>query len=171
MALSDIAAGIEVTAEQRDRGLATVDDTGASLVDRLREREDALPCTAEAAATAVERHSAGDSVGDGARAAGISSVTAAKALHRCGVTGVTPLSPTARGVLRDWLRGELSRADALAITGASEAEFALAAYVETHEPVPALVEAVEGALTPTANASVTKRDALRETMTDPTALR
>lgn len=164
MGLSEIAAGIEVTAEQDERGVATVDDTGVALVDRLREAGEALPCTPEAAATVVETHAAGASVGDSARAAGVAPVTAAKALHRCGVVGVTPLAPTARAVLRDWLDGRLSRTAALALTGGDAAEFALAAYVETHPPDPDLVAAVEGVLAPAGNAAVEKRDALAETM-------
>lgn len=142
MTLSEIAAGIEVTTEQESRGVATVDETGASLVERLRSHGDALPCTPAAAATVVEMHTAGTSVGDTAREAGIAPVTAAKALHRCGVSGVTPLSPMAREVVRDWLAGELSRADAVELTGASEAEFALGTYIESHDADPALSAAV-----------------------------
>lgn len=165
MELSEIAAGVGVTtASQRDRGVPTVDDTGAELVDRLRARADALPCTPEAAETVLRAHAAGRSVGDGAREAGVAPITAAKALHRCGVAGVSPLAPTARDVLRDWLAGDLSRTDALALTGADGAEFALAAYVETHDPAPELVDAVEGANAPETSATVRKRDALGETM-------
>jgi hypothetical protein len=171
MTLSEIAADLEVTTEQRDRGIPTVDDTGTSLADRLSLHAETLPCTAEAAATVVETHADGTSVGACAREAGVAPVTAAKALHRCGVEGVTPLAPTARDVLRDWLAGDLSRADALALTGADEAEFALAAYVESHDPVPELVEAVEGSLEPTRTATAEKRAALGETMTDSPDLR
>jgi hypothetical protein len=138
MTLSEIAAGIEVTAEQESRGVATVDETGAGLVERLRSHAEALPCTPEAAATVVETHAAGTSVGESAREAGIAPVTAAKALHRCGVSGVTPLSPVAREVVRDWLAGELPRADAVELTGATEAEFALGAYIESHDAHPGL---------------------------------
>ncbi|MFT4883088.1 MAG: hypothetical protein ACI8U4_000586, partial [Natronomonas sp.] len=35
MGLSDIADGLEVTAEQRDRGVAAADETGAPLAERL----------------------------------------------------------------------------------------------------------------------------------------
>ncbi|MFB6154341.1 MAG: hypothetical protein ABEJ22_00480 [Haloferacaceae archaeon] len=164
MGLSDIAAGIEVTTKQRERGVPTVDDTDADLRTRLEPHADALPCTPAAAATVLETHASGTSVGDSAREAGVAPVTAAKTLHRCGVAGVTPLSPTARRVLRDWLSGRLSRADALELTGATEAEFALASFVETHESVPELEVAVEGALSPRGDASVAKRDALSETM-------
>jgi hypothetical protein len=142
MTLSEIAAGIEVTAEQESRGVTAVDETGAELVDRLRPHADQLPCAPEAAATVVETHAAGTSVGECAREAGISPVTAAKALHRCGVSGVTPLSPMARRIVRDWLDGQLSRTKALELTGAGEATFALGTYIETHEPVPDLVTAV-----------------------------
>ncbi|WP_224333113.1 hypothetical protein [Haloprofundus halobius] len=52
------------------------------------------------------------------------------------------------------------------LTGASKTEFALAAYVETHEPVEELADATSGELTPATNATVAKRDALAETMSD-----
>lgn len=142
MTLSEIAAGIEVTAEQESRGVTTIDETGSGLVERLRSHGEALPCTPEAAATVVETHAAGTSVGESAREAGVAPVTAAKALHHCGVSGVTPLSPMAREVIRDWLAGDLSRADAVELTGTSEAEFALGAYIESHDADPALSAAI-----------------------------
>jgi hypothetical protein len=141
MTLSEIAAGIEVTAEQERRGVAAVDETGAELVERLRPHAASLPCTPEAAATVVETHAAGQGVGESAREAGIPPVTAAKTLHRCGVSGVTPLSPMARQVVRDWIDGELSRSEALELTGATEPEFALGAYIETHGADPELAAA------------------------------
>lgn len=141
MTLSDIAAGIEVTAEQERRDVAAVDDTGGGVVERLRPHADALPCTPEAAATVLETHAAGTSVGESAREAGIAPVTAAKALHCCGVSGVTPLSPIARQVVRDWMAGELGRTEALELTGATPAAFALGAYIESHDPNPELAEA------------------------------
>lgn len=171
MGLADIAAGLELTEEQRERGVATWDDTDVSLVDRFREHAEALPCTPEAAATVVEAAAPGTSVGDRAQAAGIAPITAAKVLHCCGVENVTPLAPLARRVLRDWLAGDLGRTEALALTGATPAEFALATYIETHEPVPDLVEARDATLAPDGNASVEKRDALAETMSDTAELR
>ncbi|ESP88213.1 DUF7858 family protein [Candidatus Halobonum tyrrellensis] len=170
MPLSEIAAGIEVTTEQDDRGVATVDDTDGSLVDRLAPHADALPCTPEATATVLEEHARGSSVGATAREAGVAPMTAAKALHRCGVAGVSPLAPTARRVVRDWLAGEVTRADALALTGGDEADFALAGYVESHDPVPELAELAEGELGRDGNASVEKRDALAGTMSETTDL-
>lgn len=164
MTLSEIAAGLEFTEEQRDRGVPTVDDTDEDLLARLEPHGAELPCTPAAAATVLETHTAGRSVGDGAAEAGVAPVTAAKALHRCGVVGVSPLSPTGREVVRDWLRGDLARSEALTLTRADEAAFALATYVETHDPVPELEEAVAGILEPDANATVAKRDALAETM-------
>ena len=52
------------------------------------------------------------------------------------------------------------------MTGATDAEFALAAYVETHDPIPELEEAVRREATaPLAgDAAVSKRDALADTM-------
>ncbi|WP_323191172.1 hypothetical protein [Halostella sp. PRR32] len=146
MALSDIAAGIEVTAEQRDRGVATVDDTGDTLAAQLSDYEAELPCDPAAAAAVVEAYADGASVGSAGRSAGIAPMTAAKALHRLGVQGVSPLTPRQRDVVRDWIAAELPRADALTLTGGSETEFALAAYIETHDPIPAAADAVEGVL-------------------------
>jgi hypothetical protein len=142
MGLSDIAAGIETTTEQRDRGVAAVDGTDRPLRERLDPFAGDLPCTA-AAATVVGAYAGGASVGESAREAAVAPVTAAKTLHLLGVEGVTPLSPTGRRIVRDWLTADVSRADALTLTGASEAEFALAAFVETHDPLPGAREVVE----------------------------
>ena len=159
MTLSDIAAGVEVTTHQRDRGVAAVDETDASLPERLAPVADDLPCSAAIAATLVEAYAAGKSVGDAGRAAGVAPVTAAKTLHLLGEQ-VSPVGPTGRELVADWLAGELSRSDAIALAGVTEQEFALAVYVETHEPLPAARDAVEGALT------TEERDPLGETMSD-----
>lgn len=145
MTLSEIAAGIEVTAEQRDRGAAVVDDTGVDLVDRLASHADALPCTAAAAATLVEAYTAGGSVGEAADEAAVAPMTAAKALHRCGIAGLCPLAPTRRGIVREWLDGRQTRSDAVVLSGGDEAAFALTTYIETHDPVPEIAEAVSAA--------------------------
>jgi hypothetical protein len=142
--LSEIADGLEVTAEQCDRGVATVDATG-DLRDRLGSFADELPCDAASAATVVEGHLAGRSIGESARTAGVAPVTAAKALHLLGCEGVSPLTPRAHDVVVDWLSADLSRADAKSLTGASETEFALATFVETHEPLDGARAVVEGA--------------------------
>jgi len=143
MTLSEIADGIEVTSRQRDRGVALADDTETPLADRLSDHAASLPCTPEATATLVDAYTAGRSVGDAAHEAGVSPMTGAKALHRCGVAGVCPLSPTGRDVVRDWLAGRTSRSEAVELTGGDEADFALATYVETHDPVEAVAEAVD----------------------------
>lgn len=145
MTLSELAAGLEVTAEQDDRGVAVVDDTDAGLRERLEQFADHLPCTPAAAATLVECYTAGTSIGTAARDAGVAPVTGAKTLHLLGET-VSPLGPTGRDVVRDWLDARISRADALELTRASEAEFALAVFVETHEPLPGAQDVLEGAL-------------------------
>jgi DNA-binding MurR/RpiR family transcriptional regulator len=164
MELSDIAAGIEVHDRQRDPGVPTVDATGDDLLARLDTHDEALPCTPEAAANVLETYAGGTSVGDCARDAGVSPMTAAKLLHRCGVAGLSPLTPTAREVLRDWLAGDLSRTEAVELVGADEADVALATYIETHDAVPELADAVAGILEPESSATVAKRDALAETM-------
>ena len=53
MGLSDIAEGVRVTEEQRDRGVASVDRTGASLAERLGSCAADLPTDAERAAAAA----------------------------------------------------------------------------------------------------------------------
>lgn len=165
MGLSDIAAGVEVTVEQRDRGVATVDGTDASLAARLAEYERELPCTSDEAATVVETYAGGRSVGSAARVAGIAPVTAAKTLHLLGEQ-VAPLGPTGRAVVRDWLAADLSRTEALELAGASERELALAAFVETHDPVEEACEAVAATLSPDRDG-----DALEETMSGVADLR
>jgi len=145
MGLSEIAAGIEVTAEQERRGVATVDGTDATLEERLAEFAGELPCTPEEAATVVEQYAAGGSAGAAAAAAGLPAVTAAKTLHLLGES-VAPVGPVGRDVVRDWIAGDLPRSEAEELARASGTEFALAAYVETHEPLDGARAAVEGAL-------------------------
>lgn len=147
MGLSDIAEGLEVTARQRERGVAAVDETDAPLVDRLAPFEADLPCRAPAAAALVEAYTEGASVGRAAAAAGVSETTAAKTLYLLGEP-VDPLSATGRRVLEDWLAGEISRTEARELVGVGPAEFALAAYVATHEPIPEAEAAVAGAMAP-----------------------
>ncbi|KAB1197504.1 MULTISPECIES: hypothetical protein [Haloferax] len=171
MGLSDIAAELETTTtEQRPRRVSTVDDTGVSLRERFETHADALPCAPADAERVVETHGSGTSVGTSAREAGVAPVTAAKVLHCCGEAGVNPLTPEARRIVRDWLDGQLSRTDALTLTQATASEFALATYIETHDPIEPLVEAVEGALTDRTDAAVAKRDSLAETMSSVTDL-
>lgn len=145
MGLSDIAQGVEVTTEQRDRGVAAVDCTAATLAERLSNCEAELPTDAETAAAVIERYAAGGSVGQAAAVADLPRVTAAKTLHLVGES-VSPLGPNGRNIVRDWIAGDLSRSEARSLTRASGTEFALAAYVETHEPLPAARDAVQGAI-------------------------
>lgn len=168
MPLSDIAADLEVVEEQRERGVAAIDDTGGSLAERLEPFADDLPCSAPAAATAVEAYAGGAQLPAAADAAGLAPVTAARTLHLLGVGGVSPLPPEGHETVRAWLDGERSRTEAKAATGASERAFALAAFVETHEPLAGARETVECALAPGGdrNAAVEKRDALDGTHSD-----
>ncbi|WP_254543096.1 DUF7858 family protein [Halomarina pelagica] len=165
MGLSDIAAGLEVTTEQRERGIATVDATETALDERLAAFSAELPCSPEAAAAVVETYAEGASVGASAATADLPAMTGAKVLHLLG-EHVSPLGPTGRDLVRDWLDARLSRADALALSGASESAFALAVYVETHDPISGASEALEGVLAPDGDAAVAKRDLLAETMDD-----
>ena len=165
MPLSDIAEGLEITTRQRNRGVATVDDTDATLSERLSAYESDLPCDPVAAATVIETHTAGNSVGDSAQAAGVEPVIAAKALHLLGVSGINPLGPMSREIVRDWLAGGIARSEAVALTGGNETEFALAAFIETHDPIDGATAAIEGAFEG-GERSTQKRDLLADTMTD-----
>ena len=160
MGLSDIAAGVEVTTEQRDPGVATVDRTEASLTERLDAVAEALPCDGGTAATVVERYAGGGSVGAAGRAAGIAPMTAAKTLHLLGES-VSPVGPMGREVIADYLTGELPRTEARQLARVSETEFSLAVYVATHDPLPDARAAVEDAL-----AVGTETDPLADTMSD-----
>jgi len=162
MGLSDIAAGVEVTKTQDEHGVATVDETDATLAERLEPFEDALPCAPSAAATVLERYTEGSSVGAAGRAAEIAPTTAAKTLYLLGES-VSPVGPTGREIIQDWIAGDLSRSDALELTRLGEAEFALAAYIETHEPLEEACAAVEGVL---AARHTDTSQPLSETMSD-----
>jgi hypothetical protein len=164
MGLGDIAAGLETTTRQRERGVAAVDATGRGLTDRLAALEEELPCEPSAAATVLERYVGGGSIGESARGADVPPVTAAKTLHRLGIEGICPLSPAARGVVRDWLEGRLTREEAETLADAEGPTFALAAYVESHDPIPGARDAVEAALTEGGDAMVEKRAELGDTL-------
>ena len=151
MGLSEIAAGLEVTAEQRDRGVATADETGATLAERLAPFAGELPCEPTAAAAVVEAYAEGASVGRAAAVAELPETTAAKALYLLGEP-VDPLPPTARQVVDDWLAGDISRTDARTLAGVGESEFALGIYVATHEPIPEAESVVADALAVEADA-------------------
>ena len=171
MGLSDIAAGLTVTTRQRERGVATVDVTHESLAAWLEETEAEIPCRPDTAAEIVEAYASGASVGAAAAVADTVPMTAAKTLHRLGTPGITPLSPLAVDILEDYLAGELTRTDAIGLTGATEREFALGTYVATHDPLPGAREAVEAALSPTESATVAKRAELGGALESPDALR
>lgn len=171
MGLSEIAAGLAVTEQQVDRGVATVDRTDPTLAAAVATDAEALPCDAEAAAMLVDEYAGGASVGDAAASAGLPAVTGAKALHLLGFEGLFPLSPLGRDVLRDWLAADLGRTDAMALADATEAEFALATFIETHDPLEGAAERVTDALHADGNAAVEKRDALADTMSDAGDLR
>lgn len=146
MGLSEIAAGIEVTAEQREHGVAAADGTETPLTERLVRFDERLPCSPEAAATLYEVYVEGASIGRAAAVARVPETTAAKALYRLGEP-IDPLTPTASRVLDDWLAGECSRTEAKTLSGLGETEFALGAYIATHDPI----DGAETALAETAS--------------------
>jgi hypothetical protein len=145
MGLAEIADGIEITEQQDERCVATVDDTDSTLAQRLAPFEVELPCSAEEAGTVLDRYAGGGSIGDAGRVAGVAPITAAKTLYLLGES-VSPATPLQRGILTDWQQGDLSRTEALELTGLNETEFALSAYVETHEPLEAACAEIEGLL-------------------------
>lgn len=172
MALEDIAATVgTTTTRQHECGVAAVDETDRSLAERLGAFEDDLPCEPHAAATVLWTHRRGTPIAESARMANVAPVTAAKALHRLGVEGVCPLAPTARKIVRDWLHGELTRADAVALTGGNDAEFALASYVETHEPLDGVKTLTSECGGVSGDAMVAKRDQLEDAVGDGLDLR
>lgn len=159
MTLSEIAAGLEVTTEQCDRGVATADGTGAPLSEQLSAYAAQLPCSTESAAAIVEAYTEGASVGRAAAVADVPKTTAAKSLYLLGEP-IDPLSPTAKRVLDDWLAGEISRTEARTLAGVGEREFALGAYVATHDPI-------EGAESVVASvSSLTDEDPLSDARSD-----
>jgi hypothetical protein len=145
MGLSEIAAGLEVTAEQRDRGVATADETGASLGERLAPVAEALPCDPAAAAAVVEAYAERASVGRAAAVGEVPKTTAAKTLYLLGEP-VDPSTPTARRVVEEFLEGELGRTDAMTLGNVGAREFALGVFVTTHDPIPQAESAVADAL-------------------------
>jgi len=134
MALSEIAAGVEVTAEQDDRGVATSDETERSLEERLAEFEADLPCSAATAAELVDAYTEGAAIGRAAAVGEVPKTTAAKTLYRLGEP-IDPLTPTAKRVMDDWLAGDLSRTEAKTLANVGDEAFALGAYVATHDPI------------------------------------
>lgn len=162
VSLEDIAAGIEVTHEQHDNGVATAEE--GDLRGVLADYESDLPCHPDRAVTVVEAFVAGASVGAAGRDAGVVPVVAAKTLHRLGFEGVSPLGPAGREVVRDWTEGRVGHAEARELADAGEREFVLAAFVETHDPIDGANERVRAALADATDAAVEKRDRLGETM-------
>lgn len=171
MGLSEIAAGLTVTTRQHERGVATVDDTHTSLADGLAVYEDDLPCGPDTAARIAEAYAGGSSVGGAATIAGSVPVTAAKTLHLLGTPGITPLSPLGMAVVEDYLNGALTRAEAMALSNASEVEFALGAFVATHDPLLGAREVVASSLSPAGSAAIAKQTELGGALEQPDSLR
>lgn len=145
MTLSEIADGLEVTTRQREHGVATADDTESPLRERLAAFDDRLPCPPERAAELVATYAEGAHVGRAAAVAELPRTTAAKTLYLLGEP-IDPLTPTAKRALEDWLAGELSRTEARTLAGVGDREFALGAYVATHDPIDGAESVVAGAM-------------------------
>lgn len=163
MSLAGIAEQVGVTTiEQTARDVATIDVTETPLVDRLAPVSVHLPCGSSEAATLIEAYIDGKSIEKSSYAAGIASITGAKTLHLLGEP-IAPITPTGRTVVRDWISGECLRTEALALCGASEAEFNLAVFVEMHDPIPEAHGILAGEFE-RRNAGVSNREELKETM-------
>lgn len=165
MGLDEIAGSAGTTTiHQRSEGVAAVDRTDIALADRLEPVAASLPCDAPAAATILQTHVTGTPIGESARQSGVSPITAAKTLHKLGMKGIAPIGPTGRTVVQDWIAGGLTRSEAIELTGLSQAMFALAAYIETHDPVPEAATIRAALEERPDNAMVTKRDQLAGTL-------
>lgn len=168
MALADIADGVRSVEKQQRRDVAVVDAVGGSLADRLERCASDLPCSPRDAASLARRFASGTSVERSAEAVGITRTVAAKTLHLLGFSGVVRLDRDDRTVVRRWIDGEIERTAARRRTGLDEATFALAVYVETHEPLAAARAALDPALATRAVDPTDQQRALRDTMSDPT---
>ena len=170
MALADIAEGVRVVETQNHRDVAVVDAAGGSLADRLEPCASALPCSLAVAARLARRFAAGASVERSAEAADVTRTVAAKTLHLLGFVGVVTVDPADRAVVRRWIDGEIDRTAARRRTDLEAERFALTAYVETHDPLPAGRAALEPGLATTDDVVSDQQRALEETMSDPTDL-
>ena len=84
-------------------------------------------------------------MGRAAAVADVPETTAAKTLYLLGEP-IDPLTPTATRVLDDFLAGELPRTEARTLAGVGEAEFALGAYIATHDPIEGAETAIAEAI-------------------------
>lgn len=145
MALSDIAAGLEVTKKQRECGIATADGTDTPLDEQLAPFAEQLPCSPEVAAALVDAYTGGCTITRAAAVGEVPKTTAAKTLYLLGEP-IDPLTPTAKRIVDDWLAGELSRTEARTLAGVGDEEFALGAYIATHDRIEGAESAVAGAV-------------------------
>lgn len=148
MGLTEIAEELEITTRQRERKIQPVDDTVTDLAARLQTHAESLPCSAETARDVLEVYAQEMAVPPAAEAANVSSVTATKLLHRCGVDELSPLSQSETEVLTQWLNGTESRSAILDHETIDERELAVATYLHTHAAIPELEAALRGHLEP-----------------------
>lgn len=163
MGLSEIAADLTITESQEPTGVAVVDETATDLESGLEQFAGELPRTPAMAADVIEAYVGGAPVDEAGRQAGVPPMTAAKILHLVGFDGLTPLTPTGNKILDDWLGARLSRSEAIELTSATPAEFELATYMATTEPIPGAREVVES----TVDAALAS-DPLADTRSDAT---
>jgi|GEM_PF-423496 len=168
MALADIAEGIRSVEKQQHRDVAVVDAAGTSLADRLETCASDLPCSPPEAASLARQFAGGAPVERCAETVGVTRTVAVKTLHLLGFSGVVTVDRDDRTVVRRWIDGEIDRTTVRRRTGLDESTFALAVYVETHEPLAAAQAVLDPARTTTDGDPTDQQRALQETMSDPT---
>lgn len=134
MALSDIAAELEFTIKQEEQGVPTSTNQIQSLREQLRCCEDDLPCDVKAAEILLEQYRQGVSISDAAIAADLPETIATITLFLLGQS-VEPLSSNTNKIIKDWVDGSISTREAERAVGENEIEFAIAAFIATHEPL------------------------------------
>jgi hypothetical protein len=80
------------------------------------------------------------------------------------------VDPVDREIIKQWINGEIDRTTANRRTDLERSRFALAVYVETHEPLTEDQAAIEPTISLSENIQSDRRRVLNETMADPTDL-
>lgn len=155
---------------QHTRDVAVVDAANESLADRLEDCASDLPCSPTAASHLARQFRAGESIEACAETVGVTRTNAARTLHLLGFAGVITVDPVDREIIKQWINGEIDRTTATRRTDLERSRFALAVYVETHEPLTEDQAAIEPTISLSENIQSDRRRVLNETMADPTDL-
>lgn len=170
MSLADIAEGVRSVETQHTRDVAIVDAVNESLADRLEGFASDLPCSPTQADRLARQFGAGESIESCAETVGVTRTNAARTLHLLGFAGVITVDPVDREIIKQWINGEIDRITANRRTDLDKSRFALAVYVETHEPLTETRAAIEPTVSLSENIQTDRRRALDETMADSTDL-